>query len=385
MSSSTTPKGVKRVRLTRAAFRVTLIALVFGDFVDPGHPLTKVAIALVIAIELVAAVFGIARYVRVALESRRSKELGLPRALASAGEERVRSSLATLAKWSLRLVILAQLAIVLFGDVDPRRIAVVVVVALGAEVLVTIAGVANLMGIVQRFKKARKEGARPYEALVTGVTSSLPATAAAVVHLEMYQVYALWLLLRGRRETSLQDEEIAYFRGSMPLVAVFTFLMVLEVVAVALLVPWELARTVFLVLSLFGIYWMFGLMASVVAFPHTVNEHHLRLRFGGMMDAIVPIGSIDSAHRISWGAPSGGNGSEGVLKVKAIGASANVRIQLVAPCDVQMSGPWARGERTRRVSEIRFFADDPKKAVPLVNQLVERASTLRPSGSVVPE
>ncbi|MBW3587919.1 MAG: hypothetical protein KY429_00675 [Actinobacteria bacterium] len=347
MSSSTTSKGVKRARLTRAAFRVTLIALVFGDFVDPGHPLTKGAIALVIAVELVAAV----------------------RALASAGEERVRPSLSTLAKWSLRLVILVQLAIVLFADVDPRRTAVVVVVALGAEVLVTIAGVANLMGIVRRFKKARQEGARPYEALVTAITSSLPATAAAVVHLEMYQIYALWLLLRGRREKSLQDEEMAYFRASMPLVAVFTFLMVLEVVAVALLVPWELARTVFLVLSLFGIYWMFGLMASIVAFPHTINDHHLRLRFGAMMDAIVPISSIDSAHRISWGAPSSGNRSEGVLKVKAIGASANVRIQLMAPCDVQMSGPWARGERTRRVSEIRFFADDPKKAVNLVNQL----------------
>lgn len=312
MSSSTTSKGVKWARLTRAAFRVSLIALVFGDFVDPTHPLTKGAIALVIAIELVVAVFGIERYVRAVLESRRSKELGLPRALASAVEERVRSSLATLAKWPLRLVILAQLAIVLFGDVDPRRIAVVVVVALGAEVLVTVAGVANLMGIVRGFKKARREGARPCEALVTGLTSSLPAPAAAVVHLEMYQLYALWLLLRRRREKSLQDEEMAYFRASMPLVAVFTLLMVLEVVAVALLVPWELARTVFLVVSLIGIYWMVGLMASLVAFPHTINGHRLRLRFGAMIDAIAPIGSIDSAHRISWGAPSGGNRSEGV-------------------------------------------------------------------------
>lgn len=383
MSSSMTSRRVKRARLTRAAFRVGVIALVFGDLVDPSHPVTRAAIALVVVIEFAVAVFGISRYVRAALESRRSMELGHPRALARAVHERVPSSLGTVAKWSLRLVILAQLAIVLFGDVDPRRIALVVAVALGAEVLVTIAGVANLMGIVRGFRKARQEGARPYEALVTGLTSSLPAPAAAVVHLEMYQLYALWLLLRGRKEKSPQDEEMAYFRASMPLVAVFTFLMVLEVVAVALLVPWELARVVLLVVSLIGIYWMVGLMASLVAFPHTINGHRLRLRFGAMIDAIVPLGSIDSADRVSWSARSGGNRTGGVLRVKAVGASPNVRIQLTGPCDVAVSGPWARGERTRRVSEIRFFADDPKKAVTLVNQLAESVSTFLPSRSVV--
>lgn len=380
-----TSKRVKRVRLARSAFRLGVIALVLSEFVDPTQPLTRAAIALVILIELTVAVFGIARYLRAALESRRSMELALPRALASAAQEMFSSFLGTVAKWSLRLVILAQLAIVLFRDVDPRSIAFVVVVALAAEGLVTIAGVANLMGIVRGFKKARQEGARPYEALVTGLTSSLPAAPAALVHLEMYQLYALWLVLRGRREKFPQDEEMAYFRASLPLVAVFTFLMVLEAVAVALVVPWEPARTILLVVSLIGIYWMVGLMASLVAFPHTINEHRLRLRFGAMIDAIVPIDSIDSGHRISGFGHSDGNRSGGVLKVKVIGASANVRVQLKGPYDVAIGGPWARGEGTRRVSEIRFFADDPKKAVTLVNQLAESVRTFRPSTSVVSE
>lgn len=368
MGSSMTSKGVKRARLTRAAFRLGVIALVFGDLVDPSHPITRGAIALVILAEVAAASVGIARYFRASLEARRST-----------------SFLGSVAKWSLRFVILAQLAIVLFGQVDPRRIAIVVVVALAAEVLATIAGIANLMEIVRGFRKARKEGASPYQALVTGLTSSFPPAAAAVVHMEMYQLYALWLLLRGRKEMSPQDEAMTYSRASMPFVAVFTFLMVLETIVVALLVPWDLARAILLVVSLIGIYWMFGLMASLVAFPHTIDERRLRLRFGAMIDATVPTASIESASRLIGHHRAEDSSRDEVLRVKAVGASANVKIQLKGPCDVAISGPWARGEGTRRVREVRFFADDPAKTVTAINRLVGSVDEYRSPGAVVSE
>lgn len=76
---------------------------------------------------------------------------------------------------------------------------------------------------------------------------------------------------------------------------------------------------------------------------------------------------------------------DGVLTVKAVGASANVRVQLKSPCDVAISGPWAKGERTSRVREIRFFADDAKTAVTVINERAESVDVYRSPRAVVSE
>lgn len=66
----------------------------------------------------------------------------------------------------------------------------------------------------------------------------------------------------------------------------------LELVVVHLLLPWETVRLLADVLSIWGLLWMLGYLASVKVFPHLLAEDELRIRYGTTVDIAVPLEAI---------------------------------------------------------------------------------------------
>jgi hypothetical protein len=90
-----------------------------------------------------------------------------------------------------------------------------------------------------------------------------------------------------------------YAKEVSPLLGAFIVVSALELVVVHLVLPWATVRTVLLVLSIWGLVWMIGFLASMRVFPHLLDEAGLRLRYGTSVDVRVP------GRRLPRSAPAG--------------------------------------------------------------------------------
>ena len=67
--------------------------------------------------------------------------------------------------------------------------------------------------------------------------------------------------------THTERPRFPYARELAPLIGVFIFVSTIELVAVHLLLPWETVRLVLDIVSLWGLLWMVGLLASMKRLP----------------------------------------------------------------------------------------------------------------------
>ena len=154
----------------------------------------------------------------------------------------------------------------------------------------------------------------------------------------------------------------SYAKDLTPLMAVFVFVSVIELPVVHLLIPWDTVRLVVIVLSIWGLLWMIGMLASVRVFRHLLGERALRVRYGTSVDIAVSWEAVASvsARRRSVATrktveveerDDGAVVSVGVLK------QTRVDVILRAPTTVELpSGP-------REIAELRLYADDPRAFV----------------------
>ena len=160
-------------------------------------------------------------------------------------------------------------------------------------------------------------------------------------------------------------EAFGYAAPVTPVLAAFIGLSALEIPVVELLLPWELARRVFLALGAYGVFWMFGLLASLRVHPHVVDDAGLRVRYGLSLDVTVPwdaIGEIRARRRSLRSGRSGKaqleeHGAALILHVP-VTSSTNVDVALRRPTAVSLPGG-----RRESVTELRFYADDPHAVV----------------------
>ena len=104
-------------------------------------------------------------------------------------------------------------------------------------------------------------------------------------------------------------EAFSYAQQVSPLFAVFIFVSAIELPVVHILLPWDTVRLVVDVLSVWGLLWMVGMLASVRVFPHLMDGEGLRVRYGTTVDIRVPWdavagvtsrrGSVDSGKSVT--------------------------------------------------------------------------------------
>jgi len=142
----------------------------------------------------------------------------------------------------------------------------------------------------------------------------------------------------------------------------FIGLSAVEMPILHLVLPWRSAQIASLALGFWGLAWMVGLLASLHVYPHLIADSGLRIRYGSAIDIDVPweaVAAIRHRRRDCPGSRTVHLDQEEAGTVAQIAMSGQTNIDLVLrrPLTVPLKG----GRET--VTELRFFADDPRTLV----------------------
>ena len=277
-------------------------------------------------------------------------------------------------KWLLPALILAEVALVWSGLLD---FADAVFVVVGIEVLLLATAAGEVVLVVRRYRRGRSAGLDLWAALEEGLAVLLPRKAARIAVLEP----RLWVcLLRWiSRRTGTSDREFGYHkRSQMRLILVMlTFTTPVELLVLELLAPWAWLRISLLVLGLYALLWTFGLYASLVTLPHSLEEDGLRLRYGALAEGFVPLSEIAAVQLAQRRAPGPGDGlqtdTEGGGIYLATGGRTDLTLTLHSPQTVQglfrSAGP---------ASTIHLTADEPKRLASELREHIGEVSRSKP-------
>ncbi|NJP32081.1 hypothetical protein [Micromonospora thermarum] len=90
------------------------------------------------------------------------------------------------------------------------------------------------------------------------------------------------------------DQTFSYVGAVTTLMWIFIILSAVEIPIFELMLPWETVRKVALGLGIYGLLWMFGLLASNKVHPHVVGDAGLRVRQSVTLDLTIPWASIET-------------------------------------------------------------------------------------------
>ncbi len=175
-------------------------------------------------------------------------------------------------------------------------------------------------------------------------------------------------------------EAFSYVKAVAPIMGAFIFVSALELLVVHLLLPWETIRLIVLVLSVWGLLWMIGFLASMKVFPHLLGPDGLRVRSGTSADIAIPWeavasvrqrrGSVASRRRVE--VERGDDGA--VVSVPALKLT-RVEVILRGPTAVELP------DGAEAITALRLYADDPRALVARAREhLASRAAVEEPAG-----
>ena len=203
---------------------------------------------------------------------------------------------------------------------------------------------------------------------------SVSALFRRVVSFELGLYRSLFRWVTRHPDVPSDAVAFAYIGAVAAILWAFIFGSATELMVLHLILPWETVRIIVDVLSIWGLAWMLGMMASLRVHPHLVSDSGLRIRHGATTDMAVRWDDIatirvrersrDKSRAVQLDRDEG----SAVLNV-VIGSRTNVDITLRGPLVVQLR----TGEES--VTEFRFYVDDARELVRRVRGYVvqERA------------
>lgn len=171
-----------------------------------------------------------------------------------------------------------------------------------------------------------------------------------------------------------------YSRDLVPLMAAFIVGSTLELVVVHLLLPWETVRLLADVLSIWGLLWMLGYLASVKVFPHLLAEDELRIRYGTTVDLAVPLEAIAEVTSQRRSAATRKTVSiehddDRAALNMAVLKHTKIAIQLRRPTTLKLRGG------TETITELRIYVDNPRAFVTAARQRLSEPQAVEPVAS----
>ena len=142
-------------------------------------------------------------------------------------------------------------------------------------------------------------------------------------------------------------------------------------IVVDLLLPWQSARLVLLVLGLWGLLWMVGFLAAMRVFRHLVTDDGLRIRSGTSVDIVIAWEVVQSvrARRDSVDARSFVHvDADGVAHV-AVMKQTRVAVVLREPTAVALP------DGMREIEQVRLYVDDPAAFVAAARARLRRVES----------
>ena len=163
-----------------------------------------------------------------------------------------------------------------------------------------------------------------------------------------------------------------YHRPVLTVLIIFIVLSAVEIPIVDLIVHrWPVVRITFLVLGIWGLTWMFGLLAAYLMRPHTVGPEGIRVREGLEIDIPLTwddIASVARERRVDE--PKTPRVTEAdatrTLSLRMQDETVIV-IELERPTLVRLPGLPPKGG-TRSVDAVRIWVDDPAAFMDAVRQ-----------------
>jgi hypothetical protein len=203
---------------------------------------------------------------------------------------------------------------------------------------------------------------------------SVFSLAGRVVMFEVRLYVSLVRWLARRPAVPRDVEAFGYSQVVAPVMWLWIFASAAEMVVVHLLIPWPIVRIIVLVISAWGLIWMIGFLASIKVHPHLVGPASLRVRHGSSVDIAVPWESIASIVVRRRDLPSSirtlrfDETNSTHLQV-AVSDQVNVHVVLTDTLTV----PTRKGDR--KITELSFWADDPKDLVARARHILAAATT----------
>lgn len=200
-----------------------------------------------------------------------------------------------------------------------------------------------------------------------------PVRRLLVHELKLSTSFLRWITRRRPHGVGEGDTAVRYAGAQIFVVFGFLFASVVETVALALIIPWPVVHSVFLVLDVWGIYFVIALQASYAVRPHVVRaDGSLLLRYGVLMEIAVPAERIVRA-RAERRSPEGRGfpaklHEDGSLDLP-LGGQTTVTVELSEP--VRFLRPLGAAAEAQ---VLRFHADDPGPAVAALNRRGRRAA-----------
>ncbi len=168
-----------------------------------------------------------------------------------------------------------------------------------------------------------------------------------------------------RRPPALDGDARTFgYTGAVALLFwVFIGVSAVEIPVAHVILPWEIAQRISLVIGFYGLLWMVGLLASLYVHPHVVDDAGLRLRYGTSVDISVPWEAVATVRSRRRTAPSGRglqleDTDSGTIAHLGMSSQTSVDVVLSRPTKV----PLPKGA-SEPVTELRFYADDPDALV----------------------
>lgn len=235
-------------------------------------------------------------------------------------------------------------------------------VVITIEVLLGIVLLATGVSAVRAVRRQRGAGGSLGQALAAALHETLPPRVARLILMEARTSASLWYLVTGRRPFPPASVELRYGRQLRPLLIVLIPISLLEIAVVELLVPLMWLRIVLLVASLYFVFWLLGLVASMTVRPHTVADKALTIRCMTFAAVGVPLDRLVSVMPERVGGMKRSVVLEDDTLTVSIMGSANLTLGFASPVALMGDGD---GSATR----VRLSVDDLRGALELLRPL----------------
>jgi len=182
-----------------------------------------------------------------------------------------------------------------------------------------------------------------------------------VFELRLYRSLFRWVA--RRRDVKGDAEAFGYAKVVTPVMWLWIFASTVEVPLVHILIPWDTVRIAVLVLSVWGLVWMVGLLASLNVYPHLLSPSTLRVRHGASVDIPLPWAAIETVKaeqrdlRSTVWTLQPRETERGTDLQVGVSGQVNVHAVLREPLTVDTpKGPM-------KITELSFLVDDPRALV----------------------
>lgn len=257
------------------------------------------------------------------------------------------------------IVIVVDIALVATGVITPRT---AVMLWLAVEIPLLVVTVALFVVRVRMLARDRDLTTR--SALVAAVSES-PLYRFAEAEIRAYR--SLWMLVRGKKDCP-GDVAFTSSSGALTIPAAFAVATAIEIAVLHLLIPWPWLSVTLAILSIWGLAFVFGFVATDLVHPHYLTGSTLILRQSGRIVAEVPIDehlTVTARRSPSPTAPSV-DGSRLHLPNQD---GTNVELVLAEPVAAEIASMILAWRHAGEVDAVDVYVDEPEELVAAVRDI----------------